>query len=152
MQGPYGMTEDLGIADVLLWGAHNIYIRCPFCDKTHHYEMTVSYPLRDTRTVRYPLVSSLPHEYEIRFPLNGPSEKVAYEIDKAKKRFHIPPSSCRTNTNPVGVTSHTRLYTADLILHRPSNASIKREKTLLLGASHKRFVSIDALYFKGGSF
>lgn len=78
-------------APVLAWDSETLIVYCPFCERTHKHEMNVLY-------YEYPQTASCPFPrkgmfisdtrvYEICFPFDPDTGKVAYEIDKVEKRF-----------------------------------------------------------------
>jgi hypothetical protein len=80
-------VQKLPIAKVEWWDVKSIYIRCPFCSKTHHHGFTGSY-INETREQHcaLPLSSSI-HQYRIVFPFDKAADTVGYEIDKKNLRF-----------------------------------------------------------------
>ena len=81
------MAESLLVADVVSWDAQNVFVRCPICGGPHRHGTRGKYPSRNTRVANCPPTLGLPHQYQIRFPFDTTTGRVAYWIHKEKKRF-----------------------------------------------------------------
>lgn len=84
------MSEN-NFADVFWWNGKRVCVRCPFCKRSHEHSIGPKdnywsendrVPHCDT-LARYRLSA----EYRICFPFEVSQKRVAYEIDKDKKRF-----------------------------------------------------------------
>lgn len=86
------MAEMMPIADVLWWNGENVHIRCPFCKNRHRHgnESNWRYDFNNQRVAHCNLSHIHHHvpdnEYRIQFPFDEHG-RVAYEIDKGRKRF-----------------------------------------------------------------
>lgn len=78
------MAENPPVAEIISWSEQDIFVRCPFCGGSHTND---KYPSKNTRVANCPPVSDLPYQYQISFPFDVASRRVAYWIDKEKKRF-----------------------------------------------------------------
>ncbi|KAM6524458.1 hypothetical protein FSOLCH5_005060 [Fusarium solani] len=78
----------LEAAPVQWWGAHDVYVLCPFCDNIHHHGFDGDYSRGHSRVAHCNLPRSRrfrDRKYEFKFPVGRPD--VAYEIDKSNMRF-----------------------------------------------------------------
>ena len=81
------MAENLPVADVVSWDAQNVFARCPICGGLHRHGTSGSYSSTNTRAAHCPPTFGLPHRYQIRFPFDTTTRRVAYWIHKERKRF-----------------------------------------------------------------
>lgn len=81
------MAEDLPVADVISWDAQNFFVRYPICGGPHRHGTSGNYPSRNTRVAHCPPILGLPHQYQICFPFDTTTGRVAYWIHKEKKPF-----------------------------------------------------------------
>jgi hypothetical protein len=82
------MAESLPAADILWWDSKDIRVQCPFCKEGHRHGFDGSYTgVTRGANCDPAVVSSRRHQYRICFPFDAASNRIAYEIDKAKQRF-----------------------------------------------------------------
>lgn len=77
--------NSLFTADVISWDSAVIHVLCPVCEGVHRHRMSPSSLYERQR--RAPDCGELKTKYELRFPFDLNTKRVAYEIDKNAKRY-----------------------------------------------------------------
>lgn len=72
-------------APVQFWNNTDVYVRCPYCEKTHHHGFDGNYLHKHYRVPHCGHVSE--GNYQFRFPLNDGTANLSYDIDKQRILF-----------------------------------------------------------------
>ncbi|KAG8628211.1 hypothetical protein KVT40_004084 [Elsinoe batatas] len=76
---PSATTDSVSFAPVEYWDTENVFVRCPFCKRTHRHGFTGDYT-QNTRVPHCGILNS--GNYQFQFPFDGVAGFSNYEIDK----------------------------------------------------------------------